>query len=147
MTRSIAYAFTLNNYTDEELEVIRRINGYRYLVLGKEVGDFGTLHIQGTIYFTNQRSFNSVKELIPRAHLEHARNISASITYCKKDGNFEEHGVMPSPRRSSEEVAVEKLLRNKRLIDPSIPLMELIETGELFLYFVNFIKKARMVLM
>jgi len=147
MTRSIAYAFTLNNYTDEELEAIRRINGYRYLVLGKEVGDSGTPHIQGTIYFRNQRSFNSVKELIPRAHLEHARNISASITYCKKDGNYEEHGDMPSARRSSEEIAAEKLARSKRLIDPSIPLMHLIETGELSPYCVNSIKKARMVLM
>jgi len=147
MVRSRSFAFTLNNYIDEELESIRCIEGYRYMVLGKEVGESGTPHIQGTIYFKSARSFDSIKTKIPRAHIEVCRDLFRSITYCKKDGNYEELGDMPSnQRRSAEERLLERAEKNQRLLDPATPIVDLVNSGELSAYSVGSIKKARMVI-
>lgn len=69
MSKSRAYCFTLNNYTEEEYLSVTSLES-KYLVVGKEKGESGTPHLQGFIYFENPRGFNSVKKSIPRAHLE-----------------------------------------------------------------------------
>lgn len=89
------YCYTLNNYTDDEL-VQLRIIGCEYHVMGKEVGEKGTPHIQGYIRFRNARSFNAVRKLIDRWHLIECRGSAAdNIAYCTKDGNYEEIGTRP----------------------------------------------------
>lgn len=84
--------FTLNNFTEDEY---RRILGcgYKYIVVGKEVGESGTPHLQGYIEFQNSRSFNALKKLMPRAHLEKRRGTALQASdYCKKDKNYYEDG-------------------------------------------------------
>ena len=64
------YPFTLNNWTEEEFNNIKDIN-CRYLVIGQEIGDKGTPHLQGYIEFKNPISFMSIKKKIgKRAHIE-----------------------------------------------------------------------------
>lgn len=67
--KSRDYSFTVNNYTDLEYTAIKSID-CRYLVVAEEVGEEGTPHLQGYIYFDNPISFSSIKKKIPRAHLE-----------------------------------------------------------------------------
>lgn len=106
MSKSRAYCFTLNNYTEEDFSVITSIDS-KYIVVGREKGDSGTPHLQGYVYFESPRSFNSVKKSMPRAHLEIAKGspLQAS-SYCKKDGDFYEKGTLPSQgkRNDLEEV-------------------------------------------
>lgn len=66
----------------------------RYIIVGKEVGECGTPHLQGYIEWDNARSLASVKSKLPRAHLEIARGNSAeNEAYCKKDNEiFREEG-------------------------------------------------------
>lgn len=100
------WCFTLNNYSDEEFSRILEIPS-KYLVVGKEVGESGTPHLQGFIIFETNQRFNHVKNLIgTRAHLEVARGTSQQASqYCQKDGNFEERGSLPdnSGKRSDWE--------------------------------------------
>ena len=73
--RSRRWCFTLNNYTDDETKSILeqvKDTDTKY-ILGFEVGDQGTPHIQGYMEFKNARSFASMKKMIPRAHLEKAK--------------------------------------------------------------------------
>ena len=83
--------FTLNNYTDEE---IQRIHEYRntdkfLICYGLEVGEQGTPHVQGYAEFKNPKKFNTVKNLFPRAHIERAKGSrKQNIEYCSKDGEF-----------------------------------------------------------
>ena len=72
MSRSRNYCFTLNNYSDDELRSVRELS-CRYLVVGFEVGEMGTPHLQGFICFENAKSFAAVKALIPGAHIEVAK--------------------------------------------------------------------------
>lgn len=92
------WAFTLNNYNQTDLDRLGTLpNQCVYLIYRKETGQNGTPHLQGHVSYTKRVLFNVVKAFVSdRAHLEIARNVNASIQYCKKDGNFVEHGELPT---------------------------------------------------
>lgn len=95
--RHRSFVFTLNNYTDNDLDHLRdefaadaRIAAgtphIKYLCFGKEVSTGGTPHLQGFVQFKRVKPFDFVKKVIsPRAHLEvaHAGPYIAA-GYCKK---------------------------------------------------------------
>lgn len=96
MSRSRAWCFTLNNYTEEEQQVIRDVPCV-YLIFGREKGEEGTPHLQGYIYFENAKTLKTLKKLLgPRAHVEVAKGNSVqNREYCSKQGDFEELGDCP----------------------------------------------------
>lgn len=104
------WCFTLNNWTQEELEHLRRLvpdKKLKYLCFGQEKApDTGTLHLQGYFELASDgsRSLPFVRGLISdRAHFERAHgDAAANKEYCSKEGNFEEFGTPggPSGRRS-----------------------------------------------
>lgn len=89
--RSRCWCFTLNNYTEKELS---QCLSYFYsknftFIIGKEVGDEGTPHLQGYLKNKNQISFSTLQKIMPRAHLEKALgNQKANYVYCSKSGDF-----------------------------------------------------------
>ena len=96
--RSRDWCFTLNNYTDDEVSKINEMEIIcAYLVYGKEVGEKGTPHLQGYIYFSNAKTFSKMKKLFPeRTHLEKTSGTPKQASdYCKKDGEFIEYGNLP----------------------------------------------------
>ena len=141
MSRSRAYVFTINNYTEDEQLYVQGVE-CRYLVYGREVGESGTPHLQGFIYFGNQRSFKSVSKLLPRAHLEVCKDVGRAIQYCRKDGDVFEKGIVPQKPGGDKASVI--AARNKRLREES--LEELVATGELSISQVPIIKKARIIL-
>lgn len=95
--KSRYWCFTLNNYTDDEYNRILNETRFDYVIIGKEVGDLGTPHLQGYVRFPNAVRLATLKKIMPRAHLEIAKgNAESNITYCSKEGNFEERGERPS---------------------------------------------------
>lgn len=95
-TKSRAWCLTLNNYTTEEYEDIKKEfpnDTLTQLVLGEEIGENGTPHLQGCIRYKNARSFSSMKKLFPRANISECRNWDASINYCKKDKKYFERNT------------------------------------------------------
>lgn len=96
-----SWCFTWNNYTQQDEELIQNTE-CRYLVYGREVGENGTPHLQGTIQFANGTSFSSVKKKLPKAHLEPCIDLLASVKYCKKDNNIFEKGEAPSDGGNKE---------------------------------------------
>jgi len=91
------WCFTLNNYSEDEIYRLSTLpNEAKYMVVGKEKGDNGTPHLQGIIGFHKRCRFNRAKAIISdRCHLELARNIQASLQYCRKEGDFYELGELP----------------------------------------------------
>lgn len=99
MSRQRAFCFTINNYTDADCDSVTALaNHAQYIVCGKEVGESNTPHLQGYVYFENQRTFASVSKKLPRAHLEKAKGTPAqNREYCKKQNNILlEAGEIPS---------------------------------------------------
>jgi hypothetical protein len=70
-----------------------------------EIGESGTLHLQGTVCFTAKKRPTGVFQFTKAPHWESCRDLRASITYCSKESGlpFAYRFVvgMPSPRPSS----------------------------------------------
>lgn len=93
MPKSRSYVFTFNNYTVAEYERICALECV-YLSVGEEVGESGTPHLQGLIFFKNARSFDAVRKLLG-CHVEPCKSLQAAIDYTQKDGKFIEKGTRP----------------------------------------------------
>jgi len=90
------FCFTLNNYDEEALSTIKLFftEEAKYWIIGKEVGDGGTPHLQGYASLSRQRPFNAVRDKLgSRCHIERARGTARqNREYCSKGGEFEEGG-------------------------------------------------------
>jgi len=79
------WCFTLNNYTEAEIYILKQEPNVTYLVFGKEVGDSGTPHLQGYIEFKNDRAFSGLKKINKRiAWWVRRGNSKQASMYCKK---------------------------------------------------------------
>ena len=108
MARARAWCFTLNNFSDEEYDSIHGCVS-TYIVVGKEVGETGTPHLQGYVYFEHKKSLSQVKKLSPRCHWEIAKGDSdANFEYCSKEGNYVVHGVKPVSQKRKGEMEVDR---------------------------------------
>lgn len=95
MSSSKRWVFTLNNWKADELAKILAV-ACVYLVVGREVGESGTPHLQGFIIFSTMNRLSALKKISDRAHWEPARGSTDQASdYCKKDGDYEERGTKP----------------------------------------------------
>lgn len=103
--RSRTYVFTVNNYSDDDIETLKDIE-YKYIIIGKEVGKKGTPHLQGYITFDNKKSWKQLTEIMPKqAWFEQARGDSKSnYDYCGKDNLFFEDGDRPISKKEQGEL-------------------------------------------
>lgn len=101
MSKTRSYVFTLNNYCDDDITNIQKIE-CPYLIYGKEVGESGTPHLQGFIHFENPRTIKGLKKVkgLEKAHLEVAIAPKEAIVYCKKDGDVFERGTFEQGKRN-----------------------------------------------
>lgn len=109
--RSRNWAFTHNNYVEDSIDKYKALPKIKYLVIGKEVGESGTPHLQGTIVFTDAKSFNAVRKIMLEAgqpHIGACKDLQASIKYCKKDGDFIEVGNVPMTQEQKGQVEKER---------------------------------------
>ncbi len=83
--RARAWAFTLNNHTVEDICTFtqEKKTSEKYC-FQEETGKDGTPHLQGTMVWSNAKSFAYVKKVNTRAHWEQCRNIKRSLAYCSK---------------------------------------------------------------
>lgn len=98
MSYAKKWCFTLNNYTEDEQEALRSLfesPACEYAIVGKEQGENGTPHLQGYVCFAQRKRLASIKKEagFGRAHLEVSKgNVQQNVTYCSKEGDFEEFG-------------------------------------------------------
>lgn len=104
-----AYSFTLNNYSSEEYEQIcsKLESDAVYAIVGREIGESGTPHLQGYVIFKRAFRFNTIKDrYLPRCHIEESKgDAHSNRTYCSKDGDFREYGTIPIKQSSRNELA------------------------------------------
>ena len=88
------WAFTLNNYTPNDVDRLAASNedgspavheDVAYIVFGREVGESGTPHLQGTVCFKKRKYRSQAIAIIGQAHFTVVISLEHSITYCKKD--------------------------------------------------------------
>lgn len=108
-TRKRDWAWTLNNYDDDDVEMIRQWNVV-YTVFGREVApETGTPHLQGYTYFATVKALSGLKKLHNRIHWEPAGGDSLhNYDYCTKCKDFEEYGTRPMTNREKGEAGKRK---------------------------------------
>lgn len=93
------WCFTLNNYTDDECEQIcSSCSSFcDFCVIGKEVGEMGTPHLQGYLEFKTKRRPLSVFKFTNRIKWLKSRGTrEQNLEYCSKDNLFFSIGL-PKP--------------------------------------------------
>lgn len=103
--RSHGWCFTLNNYSEEARSQLLETT-CQYIIIGKEIGESGTPHLQGFIQFTTPgKTLVACKKINDQAHWEPTKgSIDQNYDYCSKEGDFEERGTRPmSQKRKGEE--------------------------------------------
>lgn len=93
------WCFTANNYDNSHIAIIickcSAISAS--YIIGKEVGEMGTPHLQGYIEFKKRiRPKGTIN--LDYIHWEQARGSrDENLAYCSKDGDFETNFKMPKP--------------------------------------------------
>uniref|UniRef100_UPI004048C459 hypothetical protein n=1 Tax=Flavobacterium sp. TaxID=239 RepID=UPI004048C459 len=88
------WCYTINNYKDEDL--VEDMALFEYHVVGREIGDSGTPHLQGYVVFKKIQRLTGVLKHFPRAHLEVKKGTpQEAADYCKEDGLYLEQGTLP----------------------------------------------------
>lgn len=89
--RSRKWCFTLNNYNELDLKNLVSVletRKHRYII-GEEIGEQGTPHLQGYIEGTNAISFDTLCKWCPKGHYEPCKgSTKQNVNYCSKDGKF-----------------------------------------------------------
>lgn len=106
-SRSRAFCFTLNNpNAGDRLLLLSFAQTCVYYVAGNEHSPTtNTPHLQGYFYLKNGKTIAAVKKMpaFARAHVEAARGTPKEASdYCKKDGDFVEHGELPSQGKRTD---------------------------------------------
>lgn len=85
-----SWCFTLNNYTDEDIANISDWADVKRCVVGREVGESGTPHLQGWVVFAKPRRLGSCRKLPSgdKMHWEKTRSDQAAEKYCSKDNDI-----------------------------------------------------------
>lgn len=115
------YHFVLNNYTDEEVELIKQ-TPCRYIIFGKEVAPTtGTPHLQGYVYFEEKKTMVGVQKIKgwKRTALKEARgDADQNKVYCSKDKIVFEKGDKPTQgKRKDLDEVYEELKNGKTTVD------------------------------
>lgn len=95
---TLAYAATLNNYTEEDVAVLRTPNSkLNYIIVGHEVGANGTPHLQIYFQLAKQTKFETIKNwnsTYGRMHFEGANGSDENnYRYCRKLDTEEPNAV------------------------------------------------------
>lgn len=89
-TRSRGWCLTLNNWKQDEYDALKKYaDTLTHYIIGKEIGTQCVPHLQVYLYNKNAISFDSIKKIVPRAHIEKAKGkISDNLKYCSKDNDY-----------------------------------------------------------
>jgi hypothetical protein len=110
MGKSRAFVFTINWWQEEDLNAVKALQ-CEYCIAGAEIGEKGTPHLQGYVYFKNPRSFTSVKKILARAHIEAAKGTpKQNYEYCAKQSIVYETGEIPRQGNRTDLQGIVKLI-------------------------------------
>lgn len=105
--------FTWNNPPEDGIEQLAsRFPTRSYMVVGREVGDSGTPHLQGYVEFKNPAKASTLKRSFPAIHFEKRMGTCGQAAdYCKKeDTEAYEEGKISSQGQRSDLTAVAKAI-------------------------------------
>lgn len=87
MEVSKSWAFTLNNYTEGDIQLFKDLE-CNFMVFGREVGESGTPHLQGAVVFRTAKRLSGLKKIHSKCHWSPGIDEEACVNYCMKDQDY-----------------------------------------------------------
>ena len=120
--RGRGWCFTINNPQEHEIRNLQRGGNeapWSYICFGHEWGENETYHLQGYVHFNTNRRRNEVeRKLGGRAYLEKRMGTTEqAITYCQKQGLFEEYGTKPQEKGRKNQTDWKEILKRAEACD------------------------------
>lgn len=114
LVRCRKWVFVLNNYDEMEYNTILNYVKHKnttFYIIGKEVGELGTHHLQGYFHAQNAVSFKTLKTINNRWHIQKAKGSDEeNLIYCSKENNYITN-IIPAYEENLEgEILLEKNL-------------------------------------
>lgn len=104
--RARAWVFTVNNYSDEDIENIKAYitEHCKYGIFGKEIGpSCGTPHLQGYLYRTNPCTRKHLVKHVASCYWAPAiSSPDKNQEYCSKENLYFEHGTPPEQGKRTD---------------------------------------------
>lgn len=129
------WCFTVNNPSEEDETRLQNLD-HKYLVFGRETGDNGTRHLQGFIILNRSQRLGWIQRRFgTHGHWEQARGTNRQASdYCKKDGDYFEHGEYPEGRgeRSDLRAALDELTEYQEGLGRPITTPEVARVNPVF---------------
>lgn len=102
------WTVTINNYTDDDVQQIKSFcteRNCQYAIFGKEIGEKGTLHLQGFVHLHKRLRLNTIKQkMCKTGHYELARGSDEqNKEYCSKDGDLLLEVGTPAPKSGTNQ--------------------------------------------
>ena len=103
MTRAMNFCVTVNNYLPNTVEDFKKEALITYGILGEEIGESGTPHLQGYLQLSKQQTISAFQKKLKKLNIKCALliakgTLSQNITYCsKEDGVKHEWGTPKKP--------------------------------------------------
>lgn len=117
--KSRGWCFTCNNWTEDDLERLKNIK-CNYMIIGSEIGENGTPHLQGYVYIPNARSLSGmIKKDFKGCHLEITKGTpEQNKIYCSKQEIIYETGELPQKgKRTDLKKIKDEIINENRTVD------------------------------
>lgn len=132
------YCFTTFLGQEEEVMIMKGLKDLKYMIYGIEVcPKTAQVHFQGYLELKKPMRIAALKKLgVKTTHFEKRRGSQEqAITYCKKDGKFQETGTLTTEQGKRSDLSA-----IKGLLDEGKPLAEVAQMKE---HFGTFLKYQR----
>ena len=113
MSRVRNYCVIINNYKDNDLELLQSIKCIKYAIFGKEIGKKkGTPHLQGYVQLHNAKTMTALHKVlqeskVTKCALKAARgDWQSNHEYCTKDADVTEWG---EPKKQGKRIDIDAL--------------------------------------
>lgn len=127
--RSRAFVGTLNNPTPSEIAYYRNVGleDISWLIVGEEVGEKGTPHLQMACRFRYQVSISTARSMFGqnKAHIEVMKGtVEENVVYCSKDNKFFERGIRPVDRGKENKNKLDGMVKQIKEGKPDVEIFE-----------------------
>lgn len=103
---------TWNNYPEQAFDEVLENPAFSYVIVGKEIGESKTPHLQIYAELKKRTRFNTVRKLFPGCHIESRKGTAQQASdYCKKDGSFKEAGVISHAGKRTDLAKMRQLVK------------------------------------
>ena len=135
--KSRKWFLTINNWEEKEWSAAcSEIKNCKYGICCKEVGAQGTPHLHIWLHYKNAISDKSIQKKFPRCWKQPGEGRDSDQSYLKKDGEYEEYGVIEKQGKRNDLEAIKEIVNNgggmKEIIEVSTNYQSM-RCGELLL--------------